>query len=334
MKRYRSISLMLAAIAIVGLALRYAPHIRHRADAGSIPDLLEFVPADSTIFGYADVAALRDSPLMQRLAALARPAKVDQDYADFVRVTGFDYQKDLDRVVFAWRPGPPMQTFVLAEGRFDHARIERYALQAGKLENQDGHPVYVTPGSAPGKNVSIAFLAGNRIALSDGSDLRAAFAPAQQSQLDSAFRERVSRVAGAPVFAIAKAAGFVAGNAAAAGPSAIASPFASLRWVSVAARPEGGGVLVSADGECVNPGDAQKMASSVEFVRGMLNGGVSNPKSRGQMTPETAAAVEHLLQGVRITTEEDRVRLLLVITPEMFSLSAPAAGAQRTPAGP
>ena len=38
-------------------------------------------PADSTFIAYADVAALRQDPLVQRAAALAQPATADRDYS-------------------------------------------------------------------------------------------------------------------------------------------------------------------------------------------------------------------------------------------------------------
>jgi hypothetical protein len=339
MKRH-NLLLALAAIPVAALALWYAPQMRHQARADSLPSLLELAPADSTVVAYADLATLRNSPLVQHLASMAQPATVDKDYADFMRATGFDYQRDLDRVFFASRPAPSAQTLVFAEGRFDRARIEQYALRSGKLENQNGHPVYIIPSGAAGKNVSIAFLADNRIALSDGGDLSIVLAPHSESQLDPMLRERISRVAGSPLFAVAKTPPPPAtNNSPGPGPTAapavpMSAPFASLRWVNFAARPDGGTVLLSAEGECSDAEAAKKIASSLEFVRGMVHGGLADPKSRGQMKPDTAAAADRLLQAVRVTTDAERVRMLLTVTPDMINApTSPAGAATSPPAG-
>jgi hypothetical protein len=333
MKRH-NLLLALAAIPVAALAVWYAPQMRHQARADALPNLLDLAPADSTVIAYADLVTLRNSPLVQHLASMAQPASVDKDYADFMRSTGFDYQRDLDQVVFASRPAPSAQTLAFAEGRFDHARIEQYALRSGKLENQNGHPVYVVPSGAAGKNVSIAFLADNRIILSDGGDLSIVFAPHSESQLDPMLRERISRVAGSPLFAVAKTPPPPASNTSGQVPAPAApmsAPFASLRWVNFAARPDGSAVLLSAEGECSDPEAARKIASSLEFVRGMVHGGLADPKSRGQMKPETAAAADRLLQAVRVTTEAERVRMLLTVTPDMLNAAAPSAAAATSP---
>jgi hypothetical protein len=338
MKRH-NLLLAVAVIAVAGVAVRYAPEIRRQARADSLPNLLELAPGDSTVVAYADLAALRNSPLMQHLASMAQPTSVDKDYADFMASTGFDYQRDLDRVVFASRPAPSAQTLVFAEGRFDHARIEQYALRSGKLQNQNGRPVYIIPSSTAGKSVSIAFLAENRMALSDGGDLSVVLAPRSDSQLDPMLRERISRVAGSPLFAVAKAPASPSANASGSGPAPapaapMSAPFAALRWVDFAARPDGAAMLLSVEGECSDPEAAQKMANSLEFVRGMVHGGLADPKSRGQMKAETAAAADRLLQAVRVTTDAERVRMLLTVTQDMLNAPAsPAGAALRPPTG-
>ena len=123
---------------------------------------------------YADVTALRNSVLVQYLAAMAQPTVTDPDYAEFVRSTNFDYQRDLDRVLLTVRSGPVAETLVFADGRFDRERIEQYALRSGKSHEQDGHRVYVVPSAKSGKNISITFLNAGRIALSDGGDIASA----------------------------------------------------------------------------------------------------------------------------------------------------------------
>ena len=139
MKRSR---LYILAIAVVALGLFYAVRVHRASAAAAFPDLLEMAPADSTMIGYADLQALRESPLVQQLAAMAQPAQVDPDYANFVSGTGFDYQRDLDHVLVISRSGAASGgTLVFAEGRFNRQKIEQYALRSGKLQQENGRSV-------------------------------------------------------------------------------------------------------------------------------------------------------------------------------------------------
>ena len=335
MKRHNLLLLAIAGIFCAGVALRYAPEFRRHARADSVPTLLELAPADATLLAYADVGTLRDLPLVRYLLSMAGPATVDKDYADFISATGFDYQRDLDRIVIASRAAPSGQMLVFAEGRFDRTRITQYALRSGKIHNGNGRSIYIIPGTA-GKNISITFLGANRIALSDGGDLTDALATKSSSELDPALRERVARVEGSPLFIVAKTPAPASANpssAAAEQGNSVWAIFGSLRWVDLAARPDASALLLSAEGECGTPGEAQKIASSRELVRGMLHGGLSDPKSRGQMPAETAAEASRLLQAIRVSTEGERVRLLLTVTPEMLgTLKSPDPGALQAPA--
>jgi hypothetical protein len=316
--------LILATVAAAALALYCVARVRRASADGSLPELLALAPADSRFLVYADVRALRDSPLVQRLAAMAPPAKMDSDYKDFVSATGFDYQRDLDRVVIAEQPnGPSGQTLSFAEGRFNREKIAQYALRSGKSEREGSREIYSVPSATPGKTISIAFLAADRIALADGGDLAAALA-APTVASDPALRLRISRVAGAPLFAIVKAPA-AAGNGATTGGglAAFTSSFQSLRWVSFAARPDGDGLLLSAEGECDTPVQAQSVATGIEILRGLLRSALTAPKTRGQMSPASAGATDQFLGAAKVSTDAARVRLLLTVTPEM--LRAPEA---------
>ena len=146
----------------------------------------------------------------------------------------------------------------------------------------------------------------------------------------AALLERISRVSGAPLFAVAKAPASDA-NSGASGIPASPVPLAALRWVSVAARTEGERVLLSAEGECDNADAAKKLATSLEFMRAILHGGLANPKPVGGSLPGTAVTADKLLTGVQITSEMSRVRLLLPVEAEMLrALATPPAA--KTPA--
>ena len=122
------------------------------ADASPAPELLSEVPAGAPTLIYADWAAVRASTFYQQRPDRGPITLPDRDYADFVQSTGFDFEKDLDRVVIAsWPPGlspdqnkqDQKKTVVVADGRFDRKKIRDYALRKGKLDHQDGREVFL-----------------------------------------------------------------------------------------------------------------------------------------------------------------------------------------------
>ena len=322
MRKSNLVILAIVAGSVCLAGLRYELRARSASKAGSLPELLEMAPPDSTFIGYADVSALREDPLVRRAAALAQPAAEDRDYAEFVRATGFDYQRDLDRVVFAARAGAASGgTMAVAEGRFDQKKIEEYALRSGKLDHQNGRDVYVVPSATPGKNISFAFLSATRIAVSDGADFLTTTGGSSPVVLDPGMRERLSRVAAAPLFFAAKTpAGGASGTAAAPGAPSLLQ---GVNWLDFAARPDGGDVIVSAEGECSNPQDAQKVAGTLEFLRGLLQSALTDSKATIHMAPASAAAAARLLKAASVTTTAERVRLLVTLTPDMLDFVAP-----------
>ena len=314
------------AFAFASLGLWYVASSHRAAAADSLPALIEQAPAGATLIAYVDLAALRQSPWIQQLESIAQPAQVDADYKTFVDGTGFDYQRDLDRVVIA-NSGASSDTIIFAEGRFDHKRIEQYALRSGKLQQEDGRAVYVVPSPTPGKDIRLTFLSADRIALSSGGGFSALVSSGAAAPVNSAMRERLSRVAGAPIFAAIKGAAFTAAadKNGAANPG-VGAQLRSLRWIAFAAQPNTNDLLLSAEGECDRPEDAQRVAGTLELLRALFRGAMADPKARGQMSADSAAALGKALDAAKITTETVRVRLLVSLTPEMLRIP-PAAPA-------
>ena len=99
----------------------------------------------------------------------------DADYERFVRQTGFQFERDLDRVSLGIARGPDSKSELpvvnaLLEGRFDQMRA---ALDAhpGRADRrtQQGHAVdsYDGPG---GRRFRISFLSGDRLAFSNSAE--------------------------------------------------------------------------------------------------------------------------------------------------------------------
>src|SRR5580692_3317310 len=169
-----------AATTIAALLLLYGSFQRSAtAHASPAPELLSALPAGAPTLVYVDLAAVRASSFYQHRPDKGPIAVPNQDYADFIRSTGFDFEKDLDRVVVAAWPASGSEqrkNVVIAEGRFDRAKIGDYALHKGKLDHQQGHDVFLFPASDRMGSNSLVFLDDHRIAMVEGSSIAPLFA--------------------------------------------------------------------------------------------------------------------------------------------------------------
>src|ERR1700674_4066715 len=146
----RTVGIAVAACAMAIGALVFVSFSRGKtANASPAPELLSALPAGAPTLVYVDLAAVRASSFYQHRPDKGPIAIPNQDYADFVRSTGFDFEKDLDRVLVASWPAPsskePIKNVVIAEGRFDRAKIRDYATRKGKLDYQQGRDVFLFP---------------------------------------------------------------------------------------------------------------------------------------------------------------------------------------------
>ncbi len=175
------ISAGLAAAAIAAALLLYGNF--RRSDDGAClrraGTALRFAcwSADAGLFGSRCRAR---SSFYQHRPDKGPIAVPNQDYADFVRSTGFDFEKDLDRVVIASWPAAPAKSqekilrspMAVLTGR----KFATTPLRKGKLDHQQGHEVFLFPtGDRLGFN-SIIFLNDHRIALVGGPSIAPLFA--------------------------------------------------------------------------------------------------------------------------------------------------------------
>jgi hypothetical protein len=298
------------------------------ADAEFPSDALALLPGDSSIVVYANMAALRGEPLVQKLAAMAPAVQPGTDYAAFIAATGFQYERDLDRVVLASSSAPAAQTppahFVaIADGRFDQMKIEAYAQRTGKMQQQNGHAVFSTPGAAPGQVTAFTFLNPGRIAIGNSADVSTLLAEHSPTAPDAALQEQISRVAGSPIFLVAKAQTIMPAAGRATG---LSTPLNGLRWVNLAARPDGNNMLLSAEGACDTPEQAKQIASTLELLRGLMRGMLNDPKNSAGMPPEAVQAVTQMFQTAQISSDAARVRLLVNLDTAIFNAAPAPAG--------
>src|SRR6267154_2409294 len=81
--------------------------------------------------------------------------QVDAEYAQFLRDTGFDYERDLDRVAVSFiKAEKDSKMFAVVEGRFDRNKVEAYAARSGIRENRSGRELFSVPLGDPGHKIS------------------------------------------------------------------------------------------------------------------------------------------------------------------------------------
>jgi hypothetical protein len=316
-------------------------------NSGQPPDLLSLLPADAPVVAYADVAALRglkSSPLAAALGLTLPGPQQDIGYTDFVRDSGFDYTLDLDRVAVAvWpnslgTPGerpPSGRSLAVADGRFDKQKITAYALRFGWEEKDKLHSVYEFPGPPPEKSLFLKFLSANRVALTNDSALldnlssAVAHVPGRR---DPATQARIERVAGAPIFAVARTdnlpPGFYSAFASSPQLEHLARSIVSL---TLAGKPSGDDLKVALDGECDSMKNAIGISTLLEISRMGATMALSDPKTRRQMTKEQSAFLTALVDQLKVSHQDKWVRLTLDITPAMLSSSPPAPAVHTAP---
>lgn len=117
----------LAAGLCIGLIAYYGGGFQ-ALSASTGPTELAYVPADAAVIAYADVGAIMNSELRQRIK-LALPGH-EEGQEEFHRATGIDLEQDIQYVVAAVTPGTH-SVLLVARGNFNPTELENLAVQHG-----------------------------------------------------------------------------------------------------------------------------------------------------------------------------------------------------------
>jgi hypothetical protein len=324
------LAVLIGAVAVGGGAYFVRQH-RPLAvpNAGPPPDIMSLLPQGAPVVAYIDVAALRKlqgSPLAAMLGLAGADPKQDRDYQEFVSETGFDYTRDLDATAIAVWPTSLLtqngglgnnQVVVVADGRFDHAKIEAYALRTGKMTARGTQTVYAVPGDPP---VSFSFLSTTRIVLTTGETL-GTLAPVASAAENDPMRARIKRVAGAPIFAASRTDRLPASYYDALKNSPQLEVLArTVTGLTLAGQPQGDRIDLALDAECDSLTHAAEIATLLDTFHMLGTVALSDPKTRKQMTREQAAFLAALASRVKVAHQDRWVRLTLAVTPQMLGL--------------
>jgi hypothetical protein len=319
--------LLIIAVSAAALYLYRARRATSPATAALAPNILSLLPPRAPAIAYIDAATLRrlqNSPLAAILGLTQSGPQPDRDYQDFVRDTGFDYARDLDKAAIAFWPaispsGDVSETRVvaIADGRFDESKIKAYALRSGRVVARNARSIYEVPGSPP---VSFEFLSSTRIALASGEPGSESFLPAPaSSRLDPTMQARIDRVAGAPLFAVARTDNLPPQFY----ESLRSSPqFQSLargvQSIALAGRPDGDLIHLTLEAECNSMKNTIELATLLESLRIFGPVALADPKTRRQMTRAQISLLETLINKTALTHDGRVVRLSLDLTPAML----------------
>ena len=317
--RLAAIVAVLGAAVILGYRKWSAPNGTAREEA------LALLPTDAIAILFADFDELRQAPFPAKLYAWAPKPQADADYAQFVKATGFDFERDLERITIAVeKRGQDFPLFAILDGKFDRQKIFAYALKDGSAVKTGGREIFSVPVNGNLKKISFTFLRNDRIAVAGDANL-AFFLDAKKGAEDTAdWRVRFERLAGSPAFAVIRQDAAVGAALAAQAPSGLRSPQLStlldqLQWITLAGKPENDRLRVVAEGECPAEATARQLLELMNGVVLLAQLGLNDAKSRQQLDPAAREAYLEILKSADVSKinrgDTQSVRLVFEITP-------------------
>ncbi|HXH67611.1 MAG TPA: hypothetical protein VNH19_23500 [Candidatus Limnocylindrales bacterium] len=319
------------------IALAWTYFHWHQSDPQSArEDLLSHLPADSTSVAYVDFQELRASAFLSQILSWAPRPQTEEEYAKFVQATGFDYERDLDRVGFSFSGSAQSpKTMVVAEGRFDRKKIEAYSAHFGTLKTANGKTIYAVRLSNPPRTAYFTFLRDDRMAICN--DASCFFQASGSSTNSEEWREHFLRLAGTPLFVVMRQDSQLLSELSQRTPGGYRSPqlatlLGQLQWISMGAKPEGVQLRVVADGETSNETLVRQLNDMLSGLLILAQAGLDDPKSRKQLDPKLHDAYAGLLKSAEVQ-KLDRgtsksVRLIFEITPQLLELGKSASTAE------
>ena len=340
MKRSRW-TLLTAVILVAGCLLGLDAYFRlHDSSSTQRGAVLSAMPSDASAVVFADFTELRHAPFATEFFNWIPKNQVDADYAQFLRETGFNYERDLDRVAISFiKTEKDSKLFAVAEGRFERSKVEAYAARAGTREKRGGREIFFVPLGDPGHKISFVFLSKNEIAVSDAADIAPFLAPVPDNADRRSWRERFARVAGSPVFAVIRQDSEAGSALAARTPGGFQSPqlatlLNQLQWITLAGKPQEGSMRIVAEGECGDEQTSRQLSDLLNGILALARAGLNGPQTRRGLDPRIRDAYLEMIKGAEVSRldrgETKSVRAVFDITSNflhMVSANVPSVPA-------
>ena len=330
MSKKKWLLVVVLLILVLSFALFRYRRNAHDSDAARA-DLLSLVANEGSIAGFLDLQQLRNSPFLTQLMSWAPQVAPDSDYAQFIQATGFNYERDLDRVALTIsRQSQTPLVFAAAEGRFDRKKIEMYASQFGFLKTAGGKTLFAVPVRGSERKAYFTFLRDDRVAWANDSSYffqRPVSPEAQQ------WREHFSRVAGTPIFAVLRQEPFTTSALAQAAGGfhspQLATLLSQLQWITISGKPEGNVLRVVIDGESTMEPTVRQLKELLSGLVVLAQAGLNDAKTSKQLDPELRQGYLNLLQSAEIQPLDrgtsKSVRVIFEVTPKLLEAPHPSA---------
>src|SRR5438034_112587 len=196
-----ALAVALAFLFVAGLVL--VRRFSLDSDASERQQLLQLIPTESTAVLFLDLDQFRNSPFLAKLYSWAPLVGEDAEYAQFVRDTGFSYERDLKKLVVAIsNHGTTTNLLAIADGKFDRKKIEAFLNNGGQPAQQGRWNVFHLSATSHDKPLSLSFLSDDRIAITDSENLPATLASATVDSGHAECNAHYKRLAGTTVFAV------------------------------------------------------------------------------------------------------------------------------------
>ena len=281
--------------------------------------LVDQLPSGTSGVVFVNIAALRSSSFANELSSINPSSGQDPAYTEFVRATGFDYSRDLDRAAVAlWPQTSSTSVLALAQGRFNRAKIERYALHNGRLIKSKGHEIYEIREQDSPRIIRFTFLAPDEIALADGPALSQVLGPPNPPRLDSQMAARIARVSTAPLYAVVRTQDLPKDlNLDVSHSAQLARLLRSVHAISASGRSASDNLKLFASAECSSTLNAIQLSTALQGLLWMGRAALADPKTQQQIGPQWPA-LDALLKAADISHDGHLVELRVEITPQML----------------
>jgi hypothetical protein len=322
-KRTRYFMAGSAAVLVLGLCTGLVAYYGggfQALSASTGPDELNYVPADATVVAYADVRAIMDSDLRQRLKQVM-PMHDEKGQKEFQEQTGIDIERDIDYVVAAMTPAAGHTGLVIANGRFDVVRLEGLAREhGGTLEEYHGKRLVVGPSSIDVNGekkplphqVSMAFLQPGIVAVGESATVKHAIDTQMSTQTIRTNGEMMDLVSDIGrnnnVWAVGRF-DVIANQARL--PEQVANQLPAVKWFAAAGHINGGisGTLRA----------EARDELSAENLRDVVRGFLALGRMQAQADPKVAA----MLQSLQLTGTGRTVQLSFAVPSEVLDMISP-----------
>jgi hypothetical protein len=331
MKSQKIVLRAILILALLGAGLLAYRYWHAQDSVAGRAEMLALMPEGATAVVFLDLGQLRSSPFLAQLFAWAPRPAVEEEYAQFVKATGFNYEKDLDRFAVAIsQQAQGSVRFAIAEGRFDRKKIEQCAERSGLRISHNGVVLFSINLKNAARPSYFTFLRSDRIAWTDDSSYAALFQKPHSESSTAEWAEHFLRLGGTPVFAVLRQDGSAMTSLVQQAPGGFRSPqlaslLGQLQWIAVGGKPEGGLLRVVMDGECTNEATIHQLKDFFGGIIVLAQAGLNTPDTRKKLDPQMRDAYLELLKSADVQAIDrgtsKSVRVIIDVTPKILQLA-------------